>query len=135
MKSIPTIVIQYVIFSFLLISCDLSISGSDFWDGDIEIDWQTEIIKVEINPDTVEVNERITFTCIIKDSADTTFDFIWYIQPDYADTAHVTSENRFSIIAPDSAGSYTGQVYADNYDHSKVRAVQYFRYEVVEKQN
>lgn len=113
-------------------ACDLSFDLD--WD-DFEIDWQTEIIRVDIDPDPVEVGQPVTFTCIIKDSTDSSFEFTWYIEPNHADTAYVTSENTFIITAPDTAGSFTGSVAANNHDPDKIRAIRYFRYDVVDRHN
>ncbi|MGD8426226.1 MAG: hypothetical protein PVH63_01285 [Balneolaceae bacterium] len=124
---------QLVIIPLLVYSCNFNIGPTDW--NDFEIDWETKIISVKIDPNPVEVNETVTFTCIIEDSTDPSFDFIWEIQPDYWDSSRVTSKNKFSITAPDTAGTYMGNVQATNYDPDKVRDIRWFNYQVIEKQD
>lgn len=120
-----------ILVGLLLTSC---FDGSLDWD-DMEIDWQTEIIGVIVNPNPVEVGETVTFTCIIKDSTDSSFEFTWSIKPNYWDSALVTSENYVSITAADTTGRFQANVTANNYEPGKVRAIQWFDYDVIEKQN
>mgnify|MGYP007116954420 CR=1 FL=1 len=72
-----------VIISITLTSC---LDFSNFWGDDDEIDtsppdFNTEILRVEIEPNPVVAGESVLFTCIIKDSLDPAFKFQWHVMP------------------------------------------------------
>jgi hypothetical protein len=85
-----------------LVSCD---SGPD------PVEFQTDFLGINIEPSPGIVGEEMTFTCIIEDSLDTRFKFIWNIPN--IDSAIVTENNSLKIIAK-STGEFTGGVTVSN---------------------
>lgn len=47
--------------------------------GDEEFIPPTQILRVEVEPDTVARGGFVTFTCVIKDSLSQEYEFQWYI--------------------------------------------------------
>ena len=64
-----------VLFTFVL-GCDYD---DEYGRTDVE-EPQTEILKVEVNPDTVLLGDQIQVKCIIKDSTSNSFRYYWVIQ-------------------------------------------------------
>jgi hypothetical protein len=86
----------------VVLCCD---SGPD------PVEFQTDILGINIEPSPGIVGDEMTFTCIIEDSLDTRFKFIWNIPN--IDSAIVTENNSLKIIAK-STGEFTGGVTVSN---------------------
>lgn len=61
-----------ILFIFILVACS---NGP----GDEGFIPTTQILRVEVEPDTVSRGGFVTFTCVIKDSLSQEFNFKWYI--------------------------------------------------------
>lgn len=128
----PKLFIMLILVTYA-VSCG-NLLGDNFWgDNNQWYGWETEIMSVDISPNPVETGEKITFTCIIKDSLNTSFYFLWIVNKDSSGQAR-TEENTFTIQAPDIPGDYEGNVYVTN-DRPNYSAVdEDFTYQVIEKQ-
>lgn len=125
-----------VIIAIIATSC-LDMSGmfdsdEDNYPPSPPIENNTEILRVDIEPNPVVVGDSVQFTCIIKDSLDPAFKFQWHIMP--SDTHwEETQENIFKVKAPNETGTYDGMVEVYNYDEpEKGVPFESFTYEVVE---
>lgn len=102
--------------ALLFISCGIDNRGYD------KPPPQTKILDVRVNPGTVAPKDTATFTCLIKDSTDSRFRYIWYVSEgkllgvkylqDY--NAYQSENNRVKWIATDKKGTYLFDVYAYN---------------------
>lgn len=93
-------------------------------------EYQTRIIRVDIEPNPVVAGDSVTFTCIIRDSLNPDFYYRWKVDPNDS-VFPISATNTYSIKSTDSTGTYTGVVYASNDDSSKEEPVRYFDYEVI----
>jgi len=83
---------------------------------------QTQILKAYAVPDTVAPGDTARFVCVIKDSTDNRFKFLWYIgqgkvlDAEYSNTynGYVSNTNTIKWEAPIKEGSYSCDVYAYN---------------------
>lgn len=94
------------------------------------IEYNTEILRIDIEPNPVVAGDSISFTCIIKDSLGGCR-FQWFILP--GDTLwEETPKNVFKIKSTDKPGVYNGMVGVYNYEESwKGVPYGYFSYEVI----
>ena len=85
--------------------------------------YQTRILEVKIQPDTVAVGDTARITCIIRDSTDKRFLFLWHfsrgkiLHAMYNSTLQgYTSDtsNYVFWVAPDLNGSFSNDVTVDN---------------------
>lgn len=105
------------------------LGGNDKWYG-----FETEILRVDIDPNPVVSGNPVTFRCVIKDSLDTSFYFLWIAIKDSTSQTR-TESNTYTVEAPDIPGNYVGNVYVSN-DRPNYGAVsEDFTYEVIEKPN
>ncbi len=127
-----------VIIALITVSC----LTKDYGSGDdpgIGGPYQTRILKVLVQPDTVARGDTTRITCVIKDSLDKRFIFVWQLQygkpinvrdtiwAPKADLKAYTSGHRNYIdwIAPNDTSSGFGlSVRADNHAPDSV-AVEY----------
>lgn len=91
--------------------CDLNIPGGANPGDDMDVG-QTQILRVEVDPDAVAAGETARFTCVIEDSTDERFQFTWSLRPGMPRGA-VTEDNTVEWQAPDEPGTYTLGVTAD----------------------
>ena len=98
--------------ALLVAGCDLSGPGGDN-PGDDQRPLQTQILRVRIDPDTVAVGDTARFTCVIKDSLDGRFEFVWSFSAGEPRGA-VTEDSTVQWYAPDQSGTYTHAVLVDN---------------------
>ncbi len=91
--------------------------------GDKAMPYQTRILEVKIQPDTVAVGDTARITCIIRDSTDKRFLFLWHfsrgkiLHAMYNSTLQgYTSDtsNYVFWIAPDLTGLYGFDVKVNN---------------------
>ncbi|HKI47127.1 MAG TPA: hypothetical protein VKA08_17485 [Balneolales bacterium] len=91
--------------------------------GDKAMPYQTRILEVKIQPDTVAVGDTARITCIIQDSTDKRFLFLWHfsrgkiLHAMYNSTLQgYTSDtsNYVFWVAPDLNGSFSNDVTVDN---------------------
>lgn len=121
-----------VILATYVASCG-NILGDNFWGDDNRwYGWETEILRVQIDPNPVVAGETVTFRCIIKDSLDTSFYYLWIVNKDSSNQIR-TEDNTYKIEAPGIPGNYVGNVYVsnDSPNHSAVSGD--FTYEVIKK--
>lgn len=119
----------------LLIGCtDLSLD----WDFESEpenLPPQTKILRIEIGPNPVKGGEEITFTCIIEDSLDPSFNYQWSFNFDndtWLDST--TTENSITLTSTKVPGRYNGYISVfNNSDYSSsLPASGNFQYSVIE---
>lgn len=67
--------------------------------GDEGFDPPTQILRVEVEPDTVARGGFVTFTCVIQDSLSLEYEFKWYI---YGIMDTLTQTNQLRIQANSS---------------------------------
>lgn len=111
-----------LLYGLWLSGCALPIGTSD--GGDKATAWQTRILDIKIQPDTVAVGDTARITCIIQDSTDKRFQFLWgfsygkVLQAEYDSVVHKYSSGHSNCvlwIAPNSPGLYLGNgVRVDN---------------------
>lgn len=75
--------------------------------GDEEFAPPTQILRVEVEPDTVARGGFVTFTCVIKDSLSQEYEYKWYISG-VLDT--LTQTNQLQIQANSSKYQNSGIV-------------------------
>ena len=88
-----------MLISLFLTSCSggsISVGAFDY----PSLPKQTVILEVDIEPYPVIIGEEITFTCIIKDSLDPSFNYQWqlYLQEDFVIDSTIT-ENSITITS------------------------------------
>jgi hypothetical protein len=109
--------------AFLLGGCD--------WPGsepEEPVANQTRILRVEVEPNPVAVGDTATFTCVIEDSTDERFRFIWFLEA----PTRVTEENQIDWIANKDPGEHRFRVEADNGSEDSLSVSKGFPVEVVE---
>ena len=116
----------------LLYGCNLPLGDSG---GDQIHPPQTKILEVRVQPDTVAPADTASFTCVITDSTDTRFKFLWYINQGnvigakYSDKygGYVSDSNMVKWKAPSQADVYAFDVYAFNGAKDSASVDQSFR--------
>ena len=99
----------------LLPGCDLSRGGDEYFPP------ATEILRVEVEPNPVAAGDTAVFTCVIEDSLESGFIFVWDLEGlGNIDTA---TTNRYQWIAPSSARTYSHTVIVDDL-YAEVEPVQ-----------
>jgi hypothetical protein len=109
----------------------LSLLGGCDWPGsepEQPVPEQTEILRVEVEPNPVAVGDTATFTCIIEDSTDERFRFIWFLEA----PTRVTEENQIDWIANKDPGEHWFLVETDNGSEDSMSVSNRFSIEVVE---
>lgn len=96
-------------FSILIAFYSCSVDGTE----DYEDIFQTRILSVEINPQPVTRGDTLKLKCIITDSLDSSFKYLWKIEG-MSDIE--TSQNSLNIIWKNPPGTYNGFVDVDNSD-------------------
>lgn len=120
--------IAFILFFMLVLqSCDIDCCSGRPDPGPV---FQTRILKIEVSPNPVAPGDSVQFTCVIEDSLDTRFKFIWFIDGEPKNIS--TAINKIKIQAPPIPGSYGGAVTADNGDEDKQSPTKSFTYEVSE---
>jgi hypothetical protein len=79
---------------------------------------QTEILEVRVEPNPVAVGDTATFTVIIEDSLDQSFEFRWSLSGVSGIT--VTDSNQVRWKAPDTPETYDHVVRVDNGASSRI---------------
>ncbi|HKI45932.1 MAG TPA: hypothetical protein VKA08_11435 [Balneolales bacterium] len=91
--------------------------------GDKAMPYQTRIIEVKKQPDTVAVGDTARITCIIRDSTDKRFQFYWdfsrgevlHAKYDPAYQGYTSDTSNYVFwIAPNLSGLYGFDVKVDN---------------------
>ncbi|HKI46381.1 MAG TPA: hypothetical protein VKA08_13715 [Balneolales bacterium] len=91
--------------------------------GDKATAYQTRILEVKIQPDTVAVGDTARITCVIQDSTDKRFQFFWdfsrgkvlHAKYDSAFQGYTSGHSNYVFwIAPDLKGSFSNDVTVDN---------------------
>jgi len=97
--------------TLLLTGCDLEgIGGTNPGPGQ---ESQTDILRVEVEPNPVAIDDTARFTCVIADSTDEQFEFRWV--GGGGDVVETPTEDSAALwIAPDTPGEYRAGVTADN---------------------
>lgn len=113
-------------FAFLLLLSGCDFPGGTKEDGPPPL--QTKILEVRIEPNPVAVGDTATFTAIIRDSLDTTFKFMWFLDA----PTQVTEENSIQWLADVEPGQYSFSVRADNGDPDARSASREFAIEVTQ---
>ena len=72
-------ILKYLLFFISFASCDFSIPGTT---GDPEPVFQTTILAINFEPDTLIVGDTLTIHCLISDSLDDNFKFDWNLDSD-----------------------------------------------------
>ncbi|WP_141691521.1 hypothetical protein [Rhodohalobacter halophilus] len=131
----------YIIWLFILlfiavitVSCG-NIFGDNFWDDEEE--WygsETEILRIEIEPNPAIAGESVTFICFIKDSLDPKFYYLWIADIE-SDIQIRTETNVYKTEAPSILGNYEGNVYVSNDKPNYSAASENFLYTVIQKPN
>jgi len=111
-----------------LLTSTLLLGGCDSGKPD-PIFRQTEILRVEVEPNPVSVGDTATFTCVIKDSTDDRFEFTWTIE---GEGQTITEDNTLQWVANVETGSYSSLVRADNGSEDSLSVSEDFTVEVVE---
>lgn len=111
-----------LIGSLWLSGCSLPAGSTD--PGDKWAGYQTRILQVKVQPDTVAVGDTARITCFIQDSTDKRFKYYWRFsygkvlnaQYDSVYEGYVSGHRNYVFwIAPDSPGLYWGNgVEVDN---------------------
>ncbi len=99
----------FLILCCVVLCCD---SGPD------PVEFQTDILGINIAPRPGIVGEDITFTCIIEDSLNAQFEFAWVFSN--LDSTLVTEENKL-VVSFDSPGEFSATVRA--YIPDDIRAI------------
>ncbi|MEX0779094.1 MAG: hypothetical protein WD491_00070 [Balneolales bacterium] len=116
----------FLLLLFAAYACDdINIGG-----GLPEPPYQTEILEVRVEPDTVAAGDSVRFTCVIKDSLDDRFIYNWVIR-NVAPTS--TESNSITIKAPDKPNTYSNLVSAYIPEQVGKRPNKIFYYEVIDK--
>ena len=117
-----------IIVTLLTVSCQINL-GDSGGDPGIGGPYQTQILKVLVQPDTIARGDTTRITCVIKDSLDKRFIFVWQLQygrpinakdtiwaPKVDLKAYTTGhQNYIDWVAPtDTAGFFGFGVRADN---------------------
>jgi len=104
-----------------LSGCSLPAGSTD--PGDKWAGYQTHILQVKVQPDTVAVGDTARITCIIQDSTDKRFKFYWrfsrgkVLHAKYDSVIHEYTSGHSNYvfwIAPDLNGSFGNGVTVDN---------------------
>jgi hypothetical protein len=105
------VVAAWLTATLLLTGCDLEgIGGTNPGPGP---ELQTQILRVEVDPNPVAVGDTVVFTCVIADSTDERFEFKWLVSA--GDVVKTPTKDRTALwIAPDDPGEYRHTVTADN---------------------
>ena len=91
--------------------------------GDKAMPYQTRILGVKIQPDTVAVEDTVRVTCIIKDSTDKRFLYFWdfsrgkvlHARYDFEFQGYTSDTSNYVFwVAPDLNGSFSNDVTVDN---------------------
>ena len=90
---------------------------------------QTSILRVEVEPSPVPQGQTATFTAVIEDSTDQSFDFIWFLDG----PTRVTEESDIQWSADFEPGSYTFAVRADNGSTDERSVSRRFDIEIIEQ--
>ena len=93
---------------------------------------QTDILRVEKEPNPVATGDTATFTCVIEDSTDERFRFYWTFHFS-ADQDTVTKENKAKWIAPDTSGVFNHGVTVNNGVQDSMPPGRSFNIEVVDR--
>lgn len=72
--------ITYLVFSLSVLTSSCHIFDSYEGRPDDDPVPQTKILRFELTPDTVLVNDTLLVHCVIEDSLDTSFEFNWKIR-------------------------------------------------------
>jgi len=80
----------------------------------------TEILRVEVEPNPVAVGDTAVLTCVIEDSLESGFIFVWMVDLRDTDT---TTANQYKWTAPPDTGTYVSQVRV-NKPNAEVSSVQ-----------
>lgn len=124
----------WLIIASYTASC-VNILGDDFWGEDETwYGFETEILRVDIDPNPVVAGELVTFTCVINDSLDPNFYYIWIINIDSVKQDR-TETNTYEIKAPNQPGNYSARVYMSNNKPNYSAVSENFSYTVIRKQN
>lgn len=87
---------------------------------------QTEILRVEVEPNLVPVGDTATFTCVIEDSTDERFEFRWFLDA----PTRVTDTNQINWVAEVDTGEHRFRVEVDNGSEDSVSVNRGFTVEV-----
>jgi len=85
----------------------------------------TSIVRVEVEPNPVTVGDTATFTCVITDSLDSGFKYLWDIEGDNR-ASFATQENQFKWIAPSTPDTFSHKVAVSKPESSKDGSQAYF---------
>jgi hypothetical protein len=88
--------------------------------GDEEFAPPTQILRVEVEPDTVSRGGFVTFTCVISDSLSQEFNFRWYIIG-VLDTTTQTNQLRIQANSSNFQNSGIITVYNRNSSWSNIK--------------
>lgn len=110
-----------------LLTATLLLGGCDSGKPD-PILRQTEILRVEVEPNPVSIGDTATFTCVIEDSTDERFEFRWFLDA----PTRVTDTNQINWVAEVDTGKHRFTVEADNGSTEKRPASSRFTVEVIE---
>ena len=124
-------IIAVFLSSLLLGRCDIY-SGPD---TPFDPPDQTKIVRVEVEPNPVVKGDTARFVCIIEDSLDTRFSFVWQLSGP-GGGRFITDENTLPWIAPTGIPdtTYTHLVTADNAAEDSARVSMTFRVTVISSQ-
>jgi hypothetical protein len=89
---------------------------------------QTQILRVEVDPNPVVAGDTATFTCVIADSTDERFEFRWFLDA----PTRVTESNQTDWVAEVDTGEHRFRVEADNGSTDSTSVNRGFTVEVVE---
>lgn len=129
-------IILLLLFIVFLTGClDFSLNWGDDDNSGSFPGYQTAIREVKIEPNPIAVGDSVTFTCIIRDSLDTSFHFLWRPNTQITYEPDIRTETNFlKTTVYHLPGTYTGKVTADNDDPVLRPRTATFSYEVIEKE-
>lgn len=89
------------------VGCDWTVESSDTTDS-----LQTRILSVDVQPDPLAPGDTATFTAVLADSTDPSFEFRWYLAG--ISPVIITDSAHVSWPTPNQTGTFTHVVTADN---------------------
>jgi len=98
----------------------LILTGCDSFGGEEYRPFVTEILDVRVEPNPVPVGDTAVFTCVVKDSTDTTLSFVWFLGGEL-DT---TRTNQTKWTAPSDTGTYNYKVQVTRPGDADVQSTQ-----------
>ena len=98
----------------------LILTGCDSFGGDEYRPFVTEILDVRVEPNPVPAGDTAVFTCVVKDSTDTTLSFVWFL----GEELDTTRTNPTKWTAPSDTGTYNHKVQVTRPGDADVQSTQ-----------